>query len=59
MIVVKGITYEAVQNRTNVVLETIAINIQEFGLRFAVEKTEAVAFTYRNKLLTPKIRFDE
>lgn len=56
MIVVKAAAEEALQNRTNAALHKIATHIRELGLQLAVEKTEAVAFTYKYKPLTPNIR---
>jgi len=45
LVMAKGDTVDAVQQRANVVLETISDHIRGLGLRLSADKTQAVVFT--------------
>lgn len=58
LVVVEGDTEEAVQNRANAALASVAGHIRQLGLRLAVEKTEAVVFKNRYRPVELRLRIE-
>ena len=56
LVVAEGDSVEAAQNRTNAALATVSRGIGDLGLRLAVQKTAAVAFSNRVWSTSPRIR---
>lgn len=58
LVVVVGDTTVNLEISTNNVLKTVADKITQIGLSLAVNKTEAVLFTYKYKYTPPRLELD-